>query len=87
MIALVIFGPGKLPELGSALGKGIRELKRSMGEASDEPGVPVAGTLPPPSAPRAAAPTSASYTCARCSAPASPDARYCTRCGQPLTAA
>lgn len=29
VIALVIFGPGKLPELGKALGKGIREFKNS----------------------------------------------------------
>lgn len=27
IIALVIFGPGKLPELGKALGKGISEFK------------------------------------------------------------
>lgn len=27
VIALVIFGPGKLPELGKALGRGIKEFK------------------------------------------------------------
>lgn len=27
VIALVIFGPGKLPEIGKALGKGIKEFK------------------------------------------------------------
>jgi len=27
VIALVIFGPGKLPDLGKALGKGIKEFK------------------------------------------------------------
>jgi len=27
VIALVLFGPGKLPELGKALGKGINEFK------------------------------------------------------------
>ncbi|CAA7602368.1 Sec-independent protein translocase protein TatA/E [Acididesulfobacillus acetoxydans] len=27
VIALVIFGPGKLPELGKSLGKGISEFK------------------------------------------------------------
>ncbi|MHB1653995.1 MAG: twin-arginine translocase TatA/TatE family subunit [Desulfitobacteriaceae bacterium] len=27
IIALVIFGPGKLPDLGKALGKGINEFK------------------------------------------------------------
>ena len=35
-IALVIFGPGKLPELGAGLGKGIREFKKAMSEASKE---------------------------------------------------
>jgi len=28
-IALVVFGPSKLPEIGKALGKGIREFKSS----------------------------------------------------------
>lgn len=27
VIALVIYGPGKLPELGKSLGKGIKEFK------------------------------------------------------------
>lgn len=27
IVALVIFGPGKLPELGKSLGQGIREFK------------------------------------------------------------
>ncbi|HUO77371.1 MAG TPA: twin-arginine translocase TatA/TatE family subunit [Thermodesulfovibrionales bacterium] len=30
VIALVIFGPGKLPELGSSIGKGIKEFKKAM---------------------------------------------------------
>lgn len=29
VIALVIFGPGKLPDLGKALGKGISEFKEA----------------------------------------------------------
>jgi len=37
VIALVIFGPGKLPELGKALGKGIKEFKSaSEGEEKKE---------------------------------------------------
>ena len=35
VIALVIFGPGKLPEIGSALGKGIRDFKKAF-EGVDE---------------------------------------------------
>lgn len=30
VIALVVFGPGKLPELGNALGKGIRDFQRAF---------------------------------------------------------
>ncbi|NLI91761.1 MAG: twin-arginine translocase TatA/TatE family subunit [Peptococcaceae bacterium] len=32
VIALIIFGPGKLPELGKALGKGINEFKQASNE-------------------------------------------------------
>lgn len=38
IIALVVFGPKRLPELGKSLGKGIREFRGSVsGEAHDEP--------------------------------------------------
>jgi sec-independent protein translocase protein TatA len=30
VIVLIIFGVGKLPEIGSALGKGIRNFKKSV---------------------------------------------------------
>ena len=33
VIALVILGPGKLPEVGSALGKSIREFRQASGDA------------------------------------------------------
>ncbi len=36
VIALVIFGPGKLPEIGSALGKGLRDFKKAFDGAEDE---------------------------------------------------
>jgi sec-independent protein translocase protein TatA len=32
VIALIIFGPGKLPQLGSGLGKSIREFKKALSE-------------------------------------------------------
>lgn len=35
VIALVVFGPKKLPELGKALGKGIAEFKRATQEVKD----------------------------------------------------
>ena len=36
VIALIIFGPGKLPELGSSLGKAIRGFKKSMQDTEKE---------------------------------------------------
>lgn len=35
-IVLVIFGPSKLPELGKALGRGIREFKSATREMTSE---------------------------------------------------
>jgi sec-independent protein translocase protein TatA len=36
IVALVVFGPKKLPDLGHSLGKGIREFKGSVTGESDE---------------------------------------------------
>ena len=36
VIALVVFGPKRLPELGRSLGRGIREFKGSISGESDE---------------------------------------------------
>ena len=35
-IALLVFGPKKLPELGKGIGEGIRALKSGMKETSEE---------------------------------------------------
>jgi sec-independent protein translocase protein TatA len=39
LIVLILFGPGKLPDLGRGLGKGIREFKDAIrgGTAGDAP--------------------------------------------------
>jgi sec-independent protein translocase protein TatA len=76
VIALVIFGPGKLPEIGQAVGKGIREFRRAASDITDAtrvdtaapPAPPVAGSAPTPMAappatqPGAAAPPPAGDT-------------------------
>lgn len=36
IIALVFFGPGKLPEMGSAVGKAIRGFKKSMSDPDNK---------------------------------------------------
>jgi sec-independent protein translocase protein TatA len=36
VVLLLLFGAKRLPELGSGLGRGIREFKRSMSEIKEE---------------------------------------------------
>ena len=36
VIVLIIFGPGKLPELGKGLGKSIREFKKAMSDTTKD---------------------------------------------------
>jgi len=35
VIALLIFGPKRLPEMGSSIGKGIREFKKGMNDLTN----------------------------------------------------
>jgi len=35
VIVLIIFGPGKLPDVGGAIGKGIREFRRTSSDIED----------------------------------------------------
>jgi sec-independent protein translocase protein TatA len=45
IVALLIFGPKRLPEIGRSLGKGMREFKDSITGKDDDH-----GELPPPPA-------------------------------------
>ena len=48
IIALVVFGPKRLPELGKSVGKGIREFRGSVsGEHPDVDETPLAVEQPP----------------------------------------
>jgi TatA/E family protein of Tat protein translocase len=59
VIALVIIGPGRLPDVGAALGKSIREFRKASSDISDAARVDTT-PLPPASAPaQAAAPAPA----------------------------
>ncbi|MEQ8253960.1 MAG: twin-arginine translocase TatA/TatE family subunit [Smithellaceae bacterium] len=41
VIIIIIFGVGKLPEIGSALGKGIKNFKKSINNDGDSANTPV----------------------------------------------
>ena len=74
-VLVVIFGVGKLPQIGGALGKSIREFR---GAAGDDDADPTAESAPAPVPP----PTSA--FCTQCGVAVAPGLRFCTACGHPL---
>lgn len=53
VIALIIFGPSKLPQIGSSLGKGLRDFKAALQEPEEAPARPAAA----PQLPKAASGT------------------------------
>ena len=91
VIALMIFGAGKLPEVGNALGKGIKEFKKAT--TDDEPKEMTAGTatVVPPAAPVntgqpvATAPLGSVPPTVPVGGAATVASRYCPKCGVPST--
>ncbi len=56
VIALLIIGPGKLPEVGASIGKSIREFRKASSDVQDAAKI---DTSPLPATPPAAATTAA----------------------------
>jgi sec-independent protein translocase protein TatA len=77
VVALLIFGPSRLPEIGKAMGKTIREFQSGIKEATegfteevktDAPKTETAKTEPPP-------------VCKTCSKPIQAGVKFCPECG------
>jgi len=50
LVLVLVFGAKRIPEIGSSLGQGIKEFKRSLKDAtSDEPPAPPRQVQPPAS--------------------------------------
>jgi len=65
VIVLIIFGPGKLPDVGNAIGKGLREFRKASSELEDSiRGEPVQATRQEQSAPSAGSANAAADTTA-----------------------
>jgi sec-independent protein translocase protein TatA len=51
LVLVLVFGAKRIPEIGSSLGQGIKEFKRSLKDmTSDEPPATPPRAVPPPSA-------------------------------------
>jgi sec-independent protein translocase protein TatA len=77
VIALLLFGPRRLPELGESIGKAIRSFKK----AHDEPTV-----LPREEAGSTATAAPQAKTCPQCHKEATGDFAFCPHCGHSLKA-
>ncbi len=62
LVVLIVFGPGRLPELGGAVGKAMREFRKATSELTNEvkASVEAKPDAPAPSAPPAASTTTPS---------------------------
>jgi sec-independent protein translocase protein TatA len=79
-VVIMIFGVGKLPQVGSALGNSIREFRKASTGDEDVPQIGESEPAPP------AIPSRDAY-CTQCGIAVSPDVRFCTACGHSVTRA
>lgn len=59
VVVLIVFGPGRLPELGGAIGKAMREFRKATSELTSEVTHSTQATQPAPPAQPVAAPPAA----------------------------
>jgi sec-independent protein translocase protein TatA len=91
VIVLLVFGPGKLPELGKAMGEGLKELKKATGgEEAPKEGAAVAATTTPPASTTTATVTpisAATRVCASCRGSVPAGDKFCGNCGAAIETA
>jgi sec-independent protein translocase protein TatA len=73
IIALVVLGPGKLPDVAASLGKSVREFRKAATDVSDAAKLDAPAPAPAPPA-QAATPTPNPAPAAPSTAPAAPPA-------------
>lgn len=98
-IVVLVFGVGRLPEVGSALGKGIREFRKSSKDEGDDSASSsmasaAMGAAPPPAMsnmpPSTLSPSPDASTemrfCSECGAKNARAAKFCAECGHTMGA-
>jgi sec-independent protein translocase protein TatA len=92
VIVILIFGVGRLPEVGGAVGKGIREFRKAT---KDDEAEAAAATLNSAAAPESAAPAAAdpapmqadaadTIFCSECGGRNARAAKFCAECGRSI---
>jgi sec-independent protein translocase protein TatA len=83
IVALIIFGPSRLPEIGRALGKTLRKFQSATKEATQgfTTEITKSETPAPTSAPTPAPVAEAKAACKNCGKPILVGAKFCPECG------
>lgn len=84
VIVLLIFGPGKLPELGRAVGDGLRELKKATGGDDKDKSTAAEPIASATVTPISAAPTASQRSCPSCHGAVPAGDKFCGHCGQTM---
>jgi sec-independent protein translocase protein TatA len=87
VIVLLIFGPGKLPELGKAMGEGLKELKKATGgedqtkDAATTAATTTAVVTPPTTATVTPITVASTRVCPSCRGAVPVGDKFCGNCG------
>jgi sec-independent protein translocase protein TatA len=90
-IVILIFGVGRLPEVGGAVGKSIREFRKSTKDDEEKPADAVMQSAAPTQSaaqPQGAAPAASpdSIFCSECGSRNLRGAKFCAECGKAIQA-
>ncbi len=85
-VVVLIFGVGRLPEVGGALGKGIREFRKSTKDDNDAPGDTTMSTQTDAHTPPAGVTTESADTvfCSECGTKNARSTKVCSSCGHAI---
>ena len=84
VIVILLFGVGRLPEVGSAVGKGIREFRHATKDDEAKASENVALSLGPAESGSAAPPAADTMFCGECGSRIARSAKFCPSCGKPV---
>ena len=83
-IVVLIFGVGKMSDVGGALGKSIREFRKASRDSEDEePSPPAVSQSSASSDPE----SSTTRACTKCGNQLDMETKFCAECGTPVQAA
>jgi sec-independent protein translocase protein TatA len=87
-VVVIVFGVGRLPEVGGAVGRAIREFRKATRDEEaprQSPEAQASSETPTAAATEPSTPRSSPF-CTNCGAKTPPGAKFCPECGSALRA-